>query len=480
MAVEVLTVPSTVKPTARLGIGAISWSLFEGARNPYVMLIMIYVFTPYISAAVVGDPVRGQELVSRYAQYAGWIVMITAPFLGATVDQMGRRKGWLGLVVAAMCALMASLWFVRADGTGIALATCMLMVMALNVLFPYSEVLHNSLLVRAAGLRGAHKASGLALALGNLFAVLALAFTAWAFALPGKVAWPFVPAAPLFGLDAAAHEHERIVGPMAALIFALGALPLFLFTPDAPRTRVTLLRALIDGASTLRGMLKSIGSNRDAAIFLVSRMFYVDGMTAILLYYGLFAAGVMRWGPLELLFNGILLSILSVLGGFVGRWMDGSLGPKRALQISVGMSLVGLVALLGMAPDKILYVWSHEVATQPPLWHGPVFRTLPDVVFVLIGFMSAVFITAQYASSRTLLTRLTPPSQTGAYFGLFALSGTATVWLGSFMVNLGTRIFHTQQGGFATITLLLALGFVGLSFVRGGKAEIPVDVPPGQ
>jgi serine/threonine protein kinase len=41
-----------------------------------------------------------------------------------------------------------------------------------------------------------------------------------------------VPKAPLFGLDTAAHEHERIVVLMAAGIFAIGALPLFLFTPD--------------------------------------------------------------------------------------------------------------------------------------------------------------------------------------------------------------------------------------------------------
>ena len=31
-------------------------------------------------------------------------------------------------------------------------------------------------------------------------------------------------------------------------------------------------------------------------------------------------------------------------------------------------------------------------------------------------------------SSRTALTRLTPPEQTGAFFGVYALSGVATAW----------------------------------------------------
>jgi UMF1 family MFS transporter len=97
-------------------------------------------------------------------------------------------------------------------------------------------------------------------------------------------------------------------------------------------------------------------------------------------------------------------------------------------------------------------------------------------VFLLIGFSNAIFITAHYASSRTLLTRLTPPDQTGAFFGVYALSGTATSWLGPFLVNQGTRLFKTQQGGFATVTLLLFLGFVGLMFVRGGdRPDAPRD-----
>jgi len=451
-----------------LSLGGTAWALFEGARNPYVILITIYIFMPYFASTVVGDPVKGQEIVSRFSQYSGWIVMATAPFLGASIDKLGRRKGWLALVVAAMVPMMFALWWAKPDGGGLTVLQIMLLTTAVGVLFSYTEVMHNSLLVRAAGLDGAHKASGLALALGNGFAVLALAFTAWAFALPGKVDWSFVPAAPLFGLNPDAFEPQRIVAPMAAVIFAIGALPLFFFTPDAPRSDVPVLRALREGARDLWTMVAGMRNHRDAAIFLGARMFYVDGMTAVLIYSGIYATGVMKWGALEMLIYGILLSIVAVIGGFVGRWLDAGLGPKRAVQLAIGISLLGIIALLGMAPDKILYVWSYDPAAHAPMWNGPFFRTLPEWIFLLVGFSNAVFITAHYASSRTLLTRLTPPDQTGAFFGVYALSGTATVWLGSFLVNLGTQIFKTQQGGFATITVLLAIGLVGLLFVRGG------------
>src|SRR5580700_8295699 len=89
----------------RLNLGAVCWSLFEGARNPYVVLITIYIFMPYVAATVVGDPVRGQEVISQWSQYSGWIVMATAPFLGASIDKLGRRKIWLALIVALMVPL---------------------------------------------------------------------------------------------------------------------------------------------------------------------------------------------------------------------------------------------------------------------------------------------------------------------------------------------------------------------------------------
>jgi UMF1 family MFS transporter len=339
--------------------------------------------------------------------------------------------------------------------------------MVVNILFAYSEVLHNSLLVRAAGLEGAHKASGLALSLGNGASVAALAFTAWAFALPGKVHWAWVPAAPLFGLNPATHEPERVVALLSAGILLVGAIPLFLFTPDARRTEVAVLSAFRDGARDLWAMLTTVRRYRDAVVYLAARMFFYDGMNGVLFFFGVLAVGVMKWGPLDLLITGIVLSVVAVFGGYVGRWLDAALGPKNALRIEIFMTMLGLAALLGMTPHTIFYFWHYDASAHAPLWSGPVYRTWPDLIYLLIGFNNATFITGQYASARTTLTRLTPPEQSGAFFGVYALSGVATAWLAPSLVNIGTRVTHSQQGGFATIILLLAVGWAGLFFVRG-------------
>jgi UMF1 family MFS transporter len=473
---DLVAVPAEADvPGARLTRGAISWSIFEGARDPYVILIIIYIFMPYVGSVMVGWPksnaTAGQEVISQWSQYSGWATMATAPFLGASIDQMGRRKGWLALAVALMIPLMFALWWAKPDGSGLPIVAVMLMTTVIALLFSYTEVIHNSLLVRAAGMGGAHKASSLALALGNAFALALFIFLAWGFMLPGRTDWSLVPKAPLFGLSQALHEPERLVGPMTAVLLLFGTIPILLFTPDAPRSGVSIPQAFANGAQALWRMVRTVGQFRDAAIFLVARSFYVDGMTAVLTFFGIYATGVMHWKALEMLVIGIILTVLAVLGGLLARAFDGFLGPRRAVQMEILMSLLGIIALLGMAPDRIFFFWHWDPAAHPPMWNGPFFRTLPEWIFTLIGFSNAVFITAHYASSRTLLTRLTPPDQTGAFFGAYAISGTATVWLAPMLVNIGTRLTGTQQGGFASITVLLAIGFVGLLFLRKGNRD---------
>ncbi|HUZ13289.1 MAG TPA: MFS transporter [Caulobacteraceae bacterium] len=462
--------------SARLSRGAVSWSIFEGARDPYVILIIIYIFMPYVGSVMVGwpksNPTAGQEVISQWSQYAGWATMATAPFLGASIDQLGRRKGWLGLGVALMIPLMFALWWAKPDGSGLPIVAVMAMTAVIAVLFSYTEVIHNSLLVRAAGLGSAHKASSLALALGNAFALALFIFLAWGFMLPGKTDWSWVPKTPLFGISQAAHEPERLVGPMTAVLLLIGTIPIMLFTPDARRSGVPVAKAFADGARALWRMVTTVSRHRDAAIFLAARSFYVDGMTAVLTFFGIYATGVMKWGALQMLVIGIILTVLAVMGGFLARFFDAVFGPRRAVQLEILMSLFGIIALLGMAPDRILFFWHYDPAAHAPMWNGPFFRTLPEWIFTAIGFSNAVFITAHYASSRTLLTRLAPPDQTGAFFGAYAVSGTATVWLAPLMVNIGTHVFKSQQGGFAMITILLAIGFVGLLFLRRGNREL--------
>jgi UMF1 family MFS transporter len=464
---------SPVEPSlrpGRLSRSAIAWALHQGGRDPYVILITIYVFAPYFATTVVGDPVRGQALLAFANSIAGWIVAFTAPLLGALVDRLGPRKPGLALFTGLMVLPIAALWWALPGGAGLSPALIVTLIVVVGVLFPYSEVHHNAMLPYAATRQEGPGASGLALSAGNGVSVLVLLFVLWAFALPGKVDWSFVPAAPLFGLDPALNEPDRIVAPIAAALMALSLIPILLWSRDAPRVSMGLGEALRGSASQLWSTLKLLPRHRDPAIFLVSRALYADGKLAILIFGGVFAAGVMRWGVLEMLAYGVLLSTFAVFGGFMGGALDRKLGPKRAVQIELVGALIAMVMTLGGGRERILYV---DIAPEAlrPIWNGPLFTTWPEIVYLASGFLTAVCISACYASSRTLLVRLAPREHMGGFFGLYALSGAATAWLGPTLVGIFTASFSSQRAGFIPIAGLLLAGLIGLLFVKGGGRD---------
>ena len=448
----------------RLGRAAWSWALFEGVRNPYIILVSIYIFMPYI-VRLVGDPARGQVLAAGGAKYAGWIVALTAPVLGAAVDRMGPRKPWLAAVVVLMVPLIALLWLVHPGGLTPGQGVAITAVIA--VLFAYSQTLHNALLLPAAGMAKAGHASGLALALGNFVSVAMLAFVLWAFALPGSVAWGFVPAAPLFGLDRAAFEPDRIVGPLVAVVLALGALPLFAFVPDVAATGMRLGAALRGAVADLRALIADARGYRDGLLYLGAYLLFTDGLTGIIVFTGIYAGGAMGWGTLELLAYGMLLSVAAVAGGFLAGALDTRLGPKRAITVELVFVILSQLLTLGQTRTTLFYR-AFDPAAHAPLWSGPVFRTAPDVALIGCGLLGAVGVTAAYASSRTMVTRVVPPAKTGVFFGLFTLAGSATLWLAPLLVQAATAATASQRLGLLPVSGLLLAGLVVLQRVRGG------------
>lgn len=453
-----------------LSLGAFSWSLYEGVRDPYVIMVVIYLFQPYFASVVVGNAVKGQELIAFITTFYGLLVAATAPFLGAVIQNLGRRKPMLLIVTALIIPLLAALWWAKPDHSGLSVPAIALILMLASSLFAYAEMLHNAMITSATTITERPHASGLALAGGNFFSTLMLAFVLWAFVLPGLVPWGFVPKHPLFGINQLTHEPDRLAGPLVALFLAIGAIPLFLFSKDAPATGLSIGAAFRKGFSSLVETVKSLRTERNAALYLGSRMLYTDGMTSLLAIGGVYAAGVMGWGTLQMLTYGILLSVAAVCGGLLGGFLDAKFGPRQAVRLEVLCAMICLVGQTSMGRDHLFFFIHYDAAAHAPLWNGPMFRTLPEVVYLLIGLGTAVFVTGQYASSRTLLTRLVPEEKTASFFGLYALSGTVTAWLGSFLVGTSTHIFKTQQAGFAPIAILLGIGFIGMLFVKGGGA----------
>jgi MFS transporter, UMF1 family len=449
-------------------LGQISWAVFEGARNPYVLLVTIYLFAPYFVTTVVGNPVRGQILWSAISSYGGFVTALCAPFLGAIADIGGRRKPWIAVYTAVMVAAMAALWFGVPHASFAQIVFIGLMVTAANFAFEFSAVFHNAMLPTIAPHDRVGPLSGLGLALGNGAGLLLLIFMLFAFSLPGQVDWPFVLSHPLFGVDQAAHDPERLAGPVAGLWLLVFSIPLFLFTPDKPAVAVGLGRQVVLGVRSVWQTVLGLKHYRNVAMYLLARVFFNDGMNAVLLFGGVYAAGTFHWGALTMTIYGLELSVFAVIGGFFGGWLDNRLGSKRAIFVSIGGTLLFFSLGLTMAPDRILWFIPYDPAHL--INALPFFNTWPQVIYLMIVNGVAVFITAGYANARTMMARLSPAEKMTEFFGLMSLSGTATTFLANVAVTLVTAWTLSQRGGMLAIIGFLALGLVLMAFVKEERA----------
>lgn len=458
-------------------LGQWAWAWFEGARNPHVLLITIYIFAPYFYIHVVGDPVKGQSLWGDLNSLAGLIIALTAPILGAVADAGGRRKPWLFTFSFTLTATAVALWYALPGEAGLSLIAICALLVATIVSFDFTAVFHNAMLPTLVPDRQVGKLSGLALALGNLSGVILFVFMLVCFVWPGQAEtrdWPFVPAEPWFGIDKTAFEPERMVGPLFAVWFVLFGTWLFIFTPDQPRVALGPAAAVKRGLASLARTIKSLRDYRNVAWFLLWRMLYNDGCNAVLIFGGGYAATTFSWTTQDLLVYGVILSVFATYGGVFGGWIDHRFGSRNGLLIAVGGTMIGLVLSLSMRPDTILFFFPYD-PKAPPVHGLPFFETWPEIIYVVIVIIIAIFITAAYANSRTMMARIAPTHKMAEFFGLYALSGTATAFLAPFIVARFTEFSGSNAAGLASILILLGAGWIGMLFV---KAERAASTPP--
>jgi MFS transporter, UMF1 family len=455
--------PSTLSGSqAALAIGG--WLSGVWALDPFFVLLTTFVYAPYFAAGIVSDPARGQALWGFAASGAGLAVAILSPVLGAFADAGGRRKPWIAGFGAMLMAGASLLWFGRpndpasivpvlaAYGFGVAGAECVLVF--LNAMMP--------MLVPPERL-GRLSGTGAATAyLGGLASLLLT--LGWLAASPqtGRTLLGF---SPLLGLDPAQRQGDRVAGPLAAIWFLAFSLPLFLFTPDPPR-KTSLRIALRSGLATLAGTLAGLRRHRNLTAFLIANMVYSDGLVALFAFGGIYAAGTFGWRTIEVGVFGMLLLVAGIFGAFLAGRLDDRFGPKSVIVASLGVLISAGIAILSVGRDHILFV----ITVAPPHSNQGLYASTPERAFVAIGLLIGAVAGPLQAASRSLLARLAPPDRVTQHFGLLALSGKVTSFVGPFLVGLVTAATASQRAGMAVLLAFFLTGLAAISRVRVSRA----------
>jgi len=408
-----------------------AWCLFDWANSAYFTVIVTFVFATYFTEAVATDPTAGTVQWGHATSIAGLLIALLAPILGAVADQGRGRKLW-AILFSLLCVFCTAwLWNVRPMSSDATFALSLVVVATLGAEF--ALVFYNAMLPGLVPQEQLGRLSGLGWGIGYLGGLGCLAVALVGFVQTDQ---------PWFGVGKDEAAHIRATAPMVALWYLAFMLPFVFMTPDAPGLGHPPRAAIKIGLAHLGRTLREARQHPDLWRFLLAHMLYTDGLTTLFAFGGIYAAGTFGFSFAEVIQFGIALNVTAAIGAVAFGWVDDRLGAKATIAAGlVGLLVCGAIVLIS--------------TSKPVFW----------IAALLIG----LFLGPVQAASRTWMARYAPDEQRAELFGLMALSGKATAFLGPLLLAEITRATGSQRWGMATILVFFAVGLVLLASIRDPK-----------
>lgn len=443
-----------------------SWVLFDWAAQPWFTLVTTFVFGPFFTAHLAADPVTGQALWGYAAAAAGLIIAALSPVLGAIADLSGARKPWVAGFSVMLVAGAVGLWF-AAPGAEHAVAIALVAFAVGTIGAEFATVFTNAMMPDLVAEHRLGRLSGTGWAVGYVGGLVSLMLMLGLLVGDPATGKTLLGATPVFGLSARDFEGDRASGPFTAVWYLVFVAPLFLFTPDAPR-RMAVAAALRPGLAEFAATLRGLRRHTNAARYLLANMVYTDGMVALMVFGAIYAASVYGWSTIELGLFGIIIIFAGVFGSFIGGRLDDRVGPKPVVMGSLVLLALATAAFLSIDRTSVFFV----IPVPPPDPGGGLFASSGERIYVAIGVVIGLTVGPMQAASRTLLARIAPREKMTQFFGLYALTGKVTSFVGPFAVGALTTISGSQRIGISIVVAFFGVGAVLLAGVRPERDDI--------
>jgi len=448
-------IPSHEPKTSRRGV--FSWMLFDWAAQPYHTLLVTFIFAPYFVAFVAPSGVEGQALWGYATSAAGLIIALSAPLLGVFSDRLGPKKPWIA--VFSLMAVIGATSLYLAEPGGSAPILLILTAYALALVgIELAAVFINAMMPNLVPRAQIGKLSGSGWALGYIGGLVALILCLGFMSANPQTGKTLLGFAPVLGLDPLSHEGDRAAGPFSALWYFIFVIPFFLFTPDMGKRQNSGM-SVGDGLKKLVATFRSLPQRRSYFSFLISSMLYRDGLNALYAFGGIYAAGVLRLPILSIGVFGIIAAASGALGAFIGGRLDTRFGPRPVVFVSCWLLVLACVIVVSTTPDTFLFFL--PVASQ----------SLPLLVFYFAGALIGAAGGALQAASRTLLIDQVSPKEATEAFGIYALAGRATAFVGPLAVAIFTTLTQSQRFGITPVIVLIGAGAIGLFWVKTSHSD---------
>lgn len=451
--------PEAPEPTSLSGHptsskrGLAAWLSYEFGQGPFFVTLGIFIFPVYVQRVLIGDNVLGQEYWGYITSVAAICLAMMSPLIGSMTDFAGARKPAMAAFVGLSLVATFALWFATPD-FAYALPLAVVGYIIAAVTLELASVLHNAMLPTIVSERRIGALSGLGISFSNIGAIVSLGI--WL---------------AFFG------DHPLIVAPLCVIWMVVFAAPLFALTPDVPRSDLTYRQAFRKGVRTLGGTFAKLSHYRNIALFLAARTVYYDGMLAIFIFVSVYVGGVYGWSSATITYYAVAALLAGAIGATAGGFLDNMIGSKWTIIVSIFFFMVGLALGLSITPEHIPWLpeaW--QAAGMQVPFVAAAFSALgvsdmEGQTYAIVSLVGSAFLGPALGASRTMLTRISPPSMTAEFFGLYTLTGKVTSFIGPTAIAIMTGITNDQRAGMSIIILFLIVGMLMMLLVREERTE---------
>ena len=433
--------------------GVAGWLSYQWAAQPVQSVLFSFIFAPYFVSQVAADPVAGQSNWGLAAASATFATAVFSPSLGAVADNTGSLKPWLALCTVAVAAAAASLWF-SVPGPDAPVARTLAAAIVIVVAADFARILSNALMMQLVTPDRMGWLSGLGFSAGYLGGLAALVLALVTMVATPDTGTTVIGSDPIFGLDPGLSEGERATGPLVAIWLLLFSTPLFVLAQDRPPTGVSARVAMGNMLGQLRRTVREAVRHRQVIRFLFANLFIRDGLLALFAFGGIYSISVFGWSVQTMGLSGIAVIVVAAVGAYAGAALDGRVGSWPLCVAALATLTLAFIGLLSVSPERILFV----IPVNPPLPDSGPLQSTPEMVYVAFLLAIGLCVGPVQAASRSIMGQIAPVSRSAQYFGLLALSGKITVFVGPLIIGLVTAAAASQRVGMVVIIAFLSIG----------------------
>jgi len=381
------------------------WTLFDFANTSYSIVVVTFLYAVYFKKVVAsGEPI-GDLYWSISTSISMIITALLGPVLGAIADYAAGKKRFL-LFFTLLCIVFTALLFFVQEGN-IFWGVTLFIVATIG--FEAGLIFYDAYLPEITVPKNYGRVSGYGFGMGYLGSIASLA-----------IIYPFI-----------ANENIRVTFPISALFFLVFATPLFLFLRDNRRQVDNKESYLSIGLNRVWTTLTHLRYYKNLALFLLAYFFYIEGVNTVIYFAGNYASTTLGFSETELLIFFIIVQTTAIAGSVVLGIIADSIGQKRTIIITLIMWLI-TVLVAYLIHDK----------------SG----------FYVVGLLAGAAMGSSQSTSRSLMSKLTPPERKTEFFGFYSFFGKSSAVLGPLVFGLVSFLSGDQRLAIITIGFFFIIG----------------------